>query len=288
MLKKALTIFVGLLLVPGFLLAYTSPGKPAGFVNDFANLLKPETALSLENTLQSFSDTTGNQIVVVTVATLGDESVETYSEKLFSEWGIGQEKEDNGLLLLVARDEREMRIEVGYGLEPIITDLESSRIIREVLTPSFKEGKYDEGVTLALDRIFGDITTGEVPPKTKQSFGVEALGALLYPAIILIVFFASILGKSKSWWAGGVIGGIAGIIISIFLGFILTGLISLIVLVSLGLLFDFLVSRSYQKHKAGGPPPWFLGGGGFGGHGGGGFGGFGGGMSGGGGASGRW
>src|SRR3989338_4574107 len=144
-------VFVLLLLTPYFLLptsasSYTSPGKPSGFINDFAGILKPETVSFLNQKLEQFSTDTGNEIVVVTILRLKDETIETYAEKLFQEWGIGKEKGDNGLLLLVSRDDREMRIEVGYGLEPIITDIESGHIIRDVLTPAFKAGDYDAGV----------------------------------------------------------------------------------------------------------------------------------------------
>ena len=104
------------------------------------------------------------------------------------------------------------------------------------------------------------------------------------------MWLASILGRSKSWWAGGVLGGIAGLIIGLIKGFIIFGLASLAVLIPFGLLFDYIVSKNYKKHKARGTVPWWIGGGrgGRGGFGGGGFGGFGGGSSGGGGASGSW
>src|SRR3989344_7702307 len=113
-----------LLSIPLIAFGYLSPGKPSGFVNDFAGILKPETISTLNQKLEQFSKETGNEISVVTIATYGiDETIETYAEKLFQEWGVGKAKEDNGLLLLVARDDREMCIEVGYGLEPVITDI---------------------------------------------------------------------------------------------------------------------------------------------------------------------
>src|SRR3989344_4385276 len=100
--------------------------NPIGHANDFAQILQPETVTSLEQTLADFEARTGSEIAIVTIDTHGlDETIETYAEKLFQQWGIGKEKQDNGLLLLIARDDREMRIEVGYGLEPIITDIES-------------------------------------------------------------------------------------------------------------------------------------------------------------------
>src|SRR3989344_7501561 len=128
--------------------------NPVGHINDFVHLLKPETVANLEQTLKDFETRTGNEIAVVAIDTHGpDETIESFAVKLFEKWGIGKKGQDNGLLLLIARDNREMRIEVGYGLEPIITDIESSRIIREVLTPAFQAGDYDGGVIEAVNRI---------------------------------------------------------------------------------------------------------------------------------------
>src|SRR5690349_17463436 len=92
-----------LFLLPTLALAYVSPGQPSGFVNDFAHILRNETVSNLETVLAGFERDTGHEITVVTVPTHGeDETIETYAVKLFEEWGIGKEKEDNGILLLVA------------------------------------------------------------------------------------------------------------------------------------------------------------------------------------------
>lgn len=267
-------------LLPLSTYGYTSPGQPSGFVNDFAGILKSDTVSGLNLKLDEYSKATGNEISVVTITKLEDETIETYAEKLFQEWGIGKEKEDNGLLLLISLEDREMRIEVGYGLEPVVTDIASGRIIREILTPAFQAGDYDGGVTKAIDTITGLIGGVEMAPSSNSSS--NNWSQFLPYAIFAIVYLAAILGRSKSWWAGGVIGGILGLIF--FSGIIFVGIYILI-----GLLFDFLVSRAYSNAKSrGGVPPWWIGGGGLGGGGSGGFGGFGGGMSGGGGASGRW
>ena len=259
-------------------LAYTSPGQPTGFVNDFAGILKSETVSGLNQTLTQFSKETGHEISVVTVSSLGDETVETYAEKLFQEWGIGKEKEDNGLLLLIAPTERVMRIEVGYGLEPVVTDIESGRIIRETLTPAFQSSDYDAGIIQATEQIMA-LARGEVLPDTHSTRRkvFDWTEWITYMAFILI-WVASILARSKSWWAGGVIGAFIGLVF-------FAGILSLLAWTAFGLVVDFLVSRSYKNAVSkGGVPPWWIGGGRGGGHGGG----FGGGMSGGGGASGRW
>lgn len=264
--------------------------SPVGHVNDFAQMLRPETVSSLETTLSNFEKQTGNEIAVVTIPSLGnDETIETYAEKLFQEWGIGKAKEDNGLLLLISRDDREMRIEVGYGLEPVVTDIESSRVIETILVPAFKQGKYDEGVVSAANKLVQFINVpgsaledmqNSANELKREMFG-RILGQFIYPLILFLIFLTSILARSKSWWLGGVIGGVVGLI---FFSFLVT-----IALILLGLLFDYVVSKTYKKSKNNGvQPPWWIGGGGLGGGRGGGFGGFGGGMSGGGGASGKW
>lgn len=286
-------LVASLLFVPLLVGAYVSPGKPTGFVNDFASLLSQQAVIELNNELTNFEKETDAEISVVTINNLGDETIETYAEKLFQEWGIGKAKQDNGILLLISKEDREMRIEVGYGLEPIITDIESSHIINEILVPNFRNGDFDSGVKGALGQIEKDIRNGgpEFSTPVEQNRNIPWQNTVII-FLVGITWMAAILGRSKSWWGGGIVGGIIGIIIGFIKGFILFGVISLIVLIPLGLLFDFLVSRSYSKHKSlGTTPPWWMGGGphgGGGGFGGGGFGGFGGGMSGGGGSSGRW
>jgi uncharacterized protein len=276
-------------LFPLALFAYTSPGKPTGFVNDFAGILKPETVTFLNSELSTFAAQTTSEISVATVPDIKGETIETYAVKLYEEWGIGTKKKDNGVLLLIAPNEREVRIEVGYGLEPVITDSEAASIISDVILPAFKAGDYDSGVVSAVQRLETDAAkefpVGEYTAPQTRDFSF--LGKLIYPIIVLIMILGSVLGRSKSWWMGGVIGGIIGMAALVFLG-VAVGIIALVILIPLGLLFDFLVSR-YGKNGRGPFPPFFMGGGGgrgFGG--GGGFGGFSGGMSGGGGASGKW
>lgn len=273
---------IALFLLPAALAAYTSPGIPQGYVSDYGRMLSDATEGQIETTLNEFEGRTGVEIAVVTIPTHGtDETIETYAVKLFEAWGIGKEKEDNGLLLLVARDDREMRIEVGYGLESIITDLESSRIIREVLTPAFQANDFDGGIQAAVTRIMDDIGRGSPPPELPASpwRGIGFSPIIFYAAV---VFLGSVLARSKSWWAGGIAGAVIGLL---FFG----TLLGLGIFAALGLLFDYVVSKKYRESKAAGVnPPWWIGGGRHGGGSGGGFGGFGGGMSGGGGSSGRW
>ncbi|MCX6715420.1 MAG: YgcG family protein [Candidatus Taylorbacteria bacterium] len=280
--------------LPLFVQAYTSPGSPTGYVNDFANIIGPTERSALETNLKDLEDSTGAQVAVVTVPSLDDETVETYAVKLFAEWGIGNKEKDTGLLILVAPTERKVRIEVGYGLEGTVTDLQSGNIIRDVMTPAFKEGNYAEGISGAVEAVT-QIIKGS-PEAAQYSKDTNKIGDffsnvdfefVIFFVIIILNIFARILSKTKSWWLGGVIGAGLGVIIGLIWGFLFAGLVSVVILTILGLIFDYLVSKGGGKS---GPSKWFIGGfgGGHGSSGGGGFGGFGGGGSGGGGASGGW
>ncbi|MEY2664722.1 MAG: hypothetical protein RIT04_530 [Candidatus Parcubacteria bacterium] len=271
-------------------------GKPVGLVNDFGEILTASERDILAGKLVKFGQLTGNAIVVATIPSLGNETIETLATKLFEQWGIGSKKGgDNGILILVARDERKVRIEVGYGLEAVATDALTSTIIRSTITPAFKEGKYYEGLDGATDALMGAISADpayvKATPTSTRSEGRD-YGNWIYFGIFIFMWLGSILGRSKSWWLGGVLGAIGGVVIGFEFGFVFFGIIAIVVLTACGLLFDFLVSAAHARHVASGThTPWWFGGGpfgGFGGGSGGGFGGFGGGRSGGGGASGGW
>lgn len=120
---------------------------------DQANIMSYEQLLDLRQKLTDFETETTHQIVVLTINSLGNESIEDYALEVFDQNRIGQLDVDNGLLILFSAEDREVRIEVGYGLEPIITDAISSRLIRNVMIPKFKEDRYFEGIDLATDEI---------------------------------------------------------------------------------------------------------------------------------------
>jgi len=286
--------FLLVFLIPVLALAYSNPGQPSGFVNDFAGMLSAEQKQQLETKLTDFEKTTGNEIAVATIPNLGGDTIENFAVKLFEEWKIGKAKNDNGVLLLIAKDDREMRIEVGYGLEGALTDAQSYWIIQNIMRPAFQAGDYDAGIIGAVDKILA-ATKGEYVPSANQQSAKNKIGwnfntieTFGFFGLFIFMWLGAILARSKSWWAGGVIGAIAGIIL-IFVFSWIVGAIAILILTPLGLLFDYAVSKTYQKHKSSGTRfPWWIGG--FGGHGSGGgsFGGFGGGSSGGGGASGSW
>lgn len=293
MRRVATLLLAAFVAIPIVAAAYTNPGMPRGFVNDFAGMLQPQEKVQLEQKIASFASSTSNEIAIVTIKSLDGDTIENFAEKLFADWKIGKTKKDNGVLLLISRDDRKMRIEVGYGLEGALTDIQSDEIITNDLVPNFKAGNYYAGIDAAVRDIMA-ATQGEYTSSAQDKRVVNVLFDYWYFIPLVFVWLASILGRSKSWWAGGVLGGVIGVIIGLIKGFLFIGVVSIGVLIPIGLIFDYFVSRSFDKYKnGGGVPPWWLGGGGRGGFGGGsggggGFGGFGGGRSGGGGASGDW
>ncbi len=288
---RGVIIAFALFIAVPFAHAYTSPGKPTGFVNDFAGVLSPQEKQTLEAKLSAFKKSSGSELTIVTLKNLGGDTVENYAVELFKEWGIGQKGKDNGVLFLAAIEDHLMRIEVGYGLEGALTDAQSYWIEQNVAVPAFRNNNIYLGIDGVTNKIISAIQ-GEVIPSEERNAPRRASGFninLFFWVPFIFIWGASILGRSKSWWAGGVLGGVIGVVLGLFFGFLYTGVIALVALIPLGLLFDFLVSRAYSRGKTTGHYPWWIGGGrGFGGGGGGGFGGFGGGSSGGGGSSSRW
>ncbi|MER3523066.1 MAG: hypothetical protein C4326_03125 [Ignavibacteria bacterium] len=122
-------------------------------VTDFTNTLSPPQLADLEQTLARFEDTTSTQIAVVMIPTLGDESIEDFALRTAELNGIGQKKKDNGVLLLIAKDDRQMRIEVGYGLEGVLPDGLCGQIIRREIVPHFQNGDYFAGITAGVEAI---------------------------------------------------------------------------------------------------------------------------------------
>lgn len=261
-MKTLITIIA---LFPMVVFAYS----PQGFVSDFSNILTSEQKSILEEKLSNFEKTSSNEISVVIVPSLDGDYIEHYATKLFEEWGIGKKDTDNGVLLLVALQERKLRIEVGYGLEPYITDSKADSIIRNEITPEFKNGNYYGGIDKGVSAIIG-LTEGTYTANETKPLNIS-------PHIILFLIFIlfSIMARTKSWWFGGIVGFVLGLIF--FNIFITVGL------TFLGLLVDYILSKTGGT-RAG---RMFWGGGGGRGSGGG-FGGFSGGSSGGGGSSGSW
>lgn len=290
MLRMLKTLSVLFFLTPFVVFGYQNPGTPTGFVNDFTGMLTIEQKQFLENKINGFEKDTSNELSIVIVPDLGGDTIENFAVKLFQDWGIGKNKKDNGILLLVARDDRQMRIEVGYGLEGALTDAQSFWIIQNVVRPAFQKGDYYDGINDGVDSIIL-ITKGEFNPDTTKSskrFNADTVFFFIWVLWIFFVWLGSILARSKSWWGGGIVGGIVAVIIS-FVFTLIIGFVSALIFIPLGLWLDYIVSKRYTVLKETGQPlPWWIGGRGGSSGGSSGFGGFSGGRSGGGGSSGSW
>lgn len=238
--------------------AETIPLKPQGYVSDFAGMMTPDTRARIEQLATQLKSEHQVELAVVTVETLGDRSVEDFAAKLLAQWGIGQKGANTGLLLLVSKNDRQMRIETGYGLEERVPDVVANQIIAAI-RERFRAGDYDGGLLtgaqMLTSAVGGTLQINRPARHTSARRGPD-FGTWIFLLILLIGLLKFIFrtamggpavrsGSSFPWW------------------------------------LIFLIGNG----RGGGGSSW--GGGGFSG-GGGGFGGFGGGMSGGGGASGSW
>jgi uncharacterized protein len=154
-----------------------------GRVVDNAEILSPATRTELASSMKAHEDRTTNQIAVLTVKSLEGDSVEEFATKVFDAWKLGQKGRDNGVLVIVAPNDRRMRIEVGYGLEGTLTDAAAARIIRDRMTPRFKSNDFDGGVRAGVEAIVGTLEgragdAGGVSADMPQSKATGLLGAL--------------------------------------------------------------------------------------------------------------
>ena len=161
-MNKFLISLIFATLLSGVLAFGTDIPYLSGRVNDDAMILSDSTRKSLTEILKEHELRTTNQIVILTITTLEGENIEDYSNKVFNEWKLGQKGKDNGILIVIVRDERKMRIEVGYGLEGDLPDLAAGRIIRNVMAPRFRDGDYDGGVSDGLNAVISTLEGKEV------------------------------------------------------------------------------------------------------------------------------
>jgi uncharacterized protein len=262
-------LVVGFLLISCFFLqAQNIPAKPnpPRLVNDFANILTPGQIEALEQKLVHYDDSTSTQIAIVTVTNLGGYAEEEYALKILRDWGVGNKKSNNGVVILAAIEDRKLRIEVGYGLEGAIPDITAKQIIENELSPHFRRGEYYEGFDRAADALI-KAAAGEYKAvvKTRRGRGTGGGGSIIG---IVIIFIIILIVLSRIGGGGGRGGG----------------------MINRGGILPWILLNSMLNSGRGGSSGWSGGGGGGGwsGGGGGGFGGFGGGGGGGGGASGSW
>jgi uncharacterized protein len=265
-------------------------------VNDLANVLPAEREARLEQRLAAFERETSHQIVLLTVPSLAGDPIEAFSLRVAESWRIGHAGLDNGIIVIVAPNDRQARIEVGYGLEGVVPDAIASRVLRERMLPRFREARMADGIEAGLDALTA-AARGEAIPEERRPRARAAPGPSDFGELLPGVFFCGLLGSMVSLpfrrrsrvlgaGLGGVVGGgLAYVLLASLLAAGGAGLLALV----LGLHHPTVLNRSRERFGR-----WDDYGGGFGGGFGGGSGGSGGGFSGGGGgfggggASGRW
>jgi uncharacterized protein len=264
-----------------------------GRVNDYANMMSPGARTQIEDKLAALEASDSTQVAVLTIPSLQGEDLEGFSIKVAEAWKIGTKEHDNGAILLVAKEDRAVRIEVGYGLEGKLTDLISGRIVDRIIVPNFKEGRFDQGFIDGIDALIATVKgeykgTGRLAVK---SSGIS--GRAIIPLFVLLAILAAVGSRRR------IIGAIVGAGLLPLIGWLAwpLGLIGILAMIPLGFagglilpgIFGFGSGRG-RSGRGGGFWGGGFGGGGFSGGGFGGGGGFsgGGGGFGGGGASGRW
>lgn len=188
--------------------------QPSADVNDFAGLLKPAEREALEQRCKALREKTGAQLAVVTLKSLEGGQIDDFAVKLFQRWGIGQKDKKNGVLLLVAIQDRKARIEVGYGLEPILPDALAGRILNEQLFPAFRQQRYADGLTAAVNRIAEIVEKNEPAPANARANRGRTMDVLT--AFLLLGLFVAV----GSFMAGFGIGSRTGVLIAMGLLFV--------------------------------------------------------------------
>jgi len=257
-------------------------------VTDLTNTLTADQRAALEAKLETFETRKGSQVAVLMVPTTQPEAIEQYSIRVVDQWKLGRKRVDDGVLLIIAKNDRKVRIEVGRGLEGALPDAIAKRIIDEVITPRFRENDFYGGITAGVDRILRVIEGEPLPPPKAQAQKRQGEGGgwfeLFFIGLILVTVVGGFLRPLFGRFLGsGMVGAAAGA-----LGYVLTGLgaaVTIGVIAFLVSLFTGALSRGSGGRSGWYPGGWGGGGGGLGG--GGGFSGGGGGFSGG-GASGSW
>ena len=269
---------------------YVEIPKLSTRITDLTGTLNPGQAQALESKLAAFEAKKGSQLAVLIVPTTQPEDIAEFGIKVADLWRIGRKGVDDGVILIVAKDDHKLRLEVGYGLEGVIPDAIAKRIISETITPYFKNGDFVGGIDAGVNQIIG-LIEGEQLPAPKDNQVAEPNGdgfvVLFFGGLFAGSFLSSVFGRV----AGGLIAGIgSAAIASLFLGFGIGAIV-------LGFLIFFFISTSFGGGGGGGwsnrGGGYYPGGGGYYGGGGGSsnggsWGGGGGGSFGGGGASGSW
>ena len=182
--------------------------SPQGPVSDWAELLSPEQKADLNTRMEALKASNGAELAVVTVKSLQGGEIDDFAHKLFAQWGIGQKGKDNGVLLLIAVEDRKMRIEVGYGMEAVLTDAKTGRIQDEYIVPRFKEGNYAQGLMDGADALLKVMGGSELPePAPAEN---NPIAGVLFLIFFIVIFFLIVRSAIRGNRGGGFGGGSGG------------------------------------------------------------------------------
>jgi len=241
-------------------------------VTDLTQTLSPDQKSQLEAKLTAFEQQKGSQIAVLIVPTTQPEDIAQYAIRVVDTWKLGRAKQDDGVLVLVAKNDHKMRIEVGYGLEGAIPDLTAKRIISEIMAPSFKQGDFYGGINNATDKLMGLVSGEQLPAPAATQHGGKSfenmLPLLLFGGLMLGAMLRAVFGN---FFGGALNGGAIGVLAWILGGGILAAVLFGIVAFFVTLIGPSGLSQmggyggGYGGGRSGGSDPFSGGGGGFGG-----------------------
>ena len=187
----------------------------AVWVHDEANVLSASAKAQMEALLQAHRDSTSTQLAVLIVPSLEGEDIDGYGVRVFEEWKLGQKGKDNGVLFLIAMQERQMRIEVGYGLEGVLTDALSSRINRNEVAPYFRQGNYEAGiqagVVAIIKAVAGEYTNDNPTPRKRGK--KSSWSTLIFLGLIILLMSRKNRGGGGGmggYWTAAMLGGMLG------------------------------------------------------------------------------
>jgi uncharacterized protein len=232
-----------------------------GRVVDQTGTLSGDAVASLTQTLKDFETRKGSQIAVLIVPTTAPETIEQYSIRVAEAWKIGRKKIDDGAILLVAKDDHKLRIEVGYGLEGALTDVTAQRIIDEVITPKFKSGDFAGGISSGIDRIIGVVDGEPLPaaaPQSQRFRGQDRYDLLLNPLILFGVFavggvLRTLLGRLLGSVA---IGGVFGVVAWLAVGSLMFSVVAALFAAAFAMFTGTAASSSGRGARSGGSSGW--------------------------------
>jgi len=215
-MKSFLIVLFSFCAIPSIVAQPKVPAHGGVWVHDETGVLSASAKAQLENLLQAHRDSTSSQIAVLIIPSLEGSDIDGYAVKVFEDWKLGQAKKDNGVLFLVAMQEKQIRIEVGFGLEGVLTDAMSSRINRNEVAPYFKEGNYEGGIqagVVAIIKTIAGTYINENPTPQRKRSKRSPISSIIFIIIILIVMSRRNKGGGGGgggFWTAAMLGSMMG------------------------------------------------------------------------------